>query len=162
VEKVKGLTYVLLKIMGLYFLINLVRKGLLSGLYLLFSGQMPVMSKIGYLLSGFLFFLMIYLLLSKTSYLTEMINKELDKKYKDRLEIDYRRLYQILLSLTGVIILVISLPEMVRYILEIFTVYHISLFKELPRFIAKVLEIFLGLYLIFKSHSLSTILLEKY
>src|SRR6056297_1203965 len=120
--------------MGLYFLINLVRKGLLSGLYLLFSGQMPVMSKIGYLLSGFLFFLMIYLLLSKTSYLTEMINKELDKKYKDRLEIDYRRLYQILLSLTGVIILVISLPEMVRYILFIIYLYSKNYPVLLPKF----------------------------
>jgi len=140
----------------------MIRRGLLSGLYLLFSGQMPLMSKIGYLLSGFLFLLIIYLLLFKTSYLSELINRGLDEKYKDRLEIDYRRLYQILLSLTGVIILVVSLPEMVRYILEIFTVYHISLFKELPRFIAKVIEIFLGLYLVFKSHSLSTILLEKY
>lgn len=157
----KALTKISLKIMAIYFFVTFIRRGLLSGLYMLFRNEMPFISKLILLISEAIFLLIIYFLWFKTDYLSNKITKNITEKDLSIKNMDYNLFFQMILTLTGIIIIVVSLPELIRYILELFTVNNIVLFKETPRFFAKIVELILGILLVFKSSMLADYLLMK-
>lgn len=157
----KNLTIVSLKVMAVYFFVSFIRRGLLSGIYLIFTNQMPILSKISFILSELIFLIIIYILWFKAEYVAGKITENLSIENVIAKELDYKLLLQTSLSLLGVIILAVSIPEFIRYIFEIFSVNNISIFKETPRFLAKILEIIIGFYLIYKSQSISNLIFKK-
>jgi len=151
----QNISIVSLKIMAIYFFVTFIRRGLLSGLYLVFTNQMPLLSKIGYILAELIFLVIIYLLWFRAETISHSITKHLDIENKAAKEVEYNLLFQTLLSLAGIIIIVISVPEFIRYIFEILSVPNISFFKETPRFMAKIAEILLGLFLVYRAQAIS-------
>lgn len=157
----KNLSIVSLKIMAIYFLVTFIRRGLLSGLYMVFTNQMPLLSKIGLILSELMFLIIIYFLWFKAEAIAGIITRHLDIENKVAKEIEYDLLFQTLLALAGVIIITISLPDFIRYIFEILSVAHISMFKEPPRFMSKIAEILLGLFLVYKAQKISHLIFKQ-
>lgn len=151
----KGLTVVSLKIMAVYFFVTFIRSGLLSGFYMLFTEEMPLISKLIFVISEVIFLLIIYLLWFKTDYLTERITKNITTEDLDFKNIDHEIFFQVILTLIGIIIIAVSLPELIKYILEMFTFNNIVIIKETPRFIAEIIELLIGIFLVFKSSLLA-------
>ncbi len=134
---------------------------MLSGLYMLFTDQMPLLSKIGFIISELLFLIIIYLLWFKAEAIAKMITRHMDIENKAAKEVEYDLLFQTLLTLAGVIIITISLPDLIRYIFEILSVAHISMFKETPRFMSKIAEVLLGLFLVYRAQKISHLIFDK-
>ena len=157
----KNLSIVSLKILAIYFLVTFIRRGLLSGLYMFFTNQMPLLSKIGLFLSEIIFLFIIYLLWFRAEEIAGIITRHIDIENKVAKEVEYDLLFQTLLALAGVIIITVSLPDFIRYIFEILSVSHISKFKETPRFMSKLAEILLGLFLVYRAQKISHLIFNR-
>lgn len=141
--------------MAIYFFIAFIKTDLFSGTYLVMSDQISLVTKIGYILSKLLFLSILYLLWFKSAQIASLINRSLNIENLLDKEIDYRNLFQILIALTGIIILVKAAPDFIKYILESSSSNNYTIKKELPNIVSRVLELGLGGFLFLRAANLT-------
>jgi hypothetical protein len=148
--------------MALYFFINFLRTDLFSGTYLVMSEQIALVTKFGYIISKLTFLTIIYFLWFRAAQISSIINRSLHIENLLEKEIDYRNLFQLLVALTGIIILATGVPDFIEYILESSSARNINFVRELPTLIPKIIELAIGTYLFLKAHKLTKYTFERF
>lgn len=117
--------------MAIYFFIEFIRTDLFSGTYMVMSDQIALVTKFGYILSKLLFFTILYFLWFKAAQISRLINRSLHIENLLEKEIDYKNLFQILIALSGIIIIATGAPDFIEYILESSSARNFNIVREL-------------------------------
>lgn len=148
--------------MAIYFFVEFIRTDLFSGTYMVMSDQIALVTKFGYILSKLLFFTILYFLWFKAEQISRLINRSLHIENLLEKEIDYKNLFQILIALTGIIIIATGAPDFIEYILESSSTRNFNIVREVPTLLAKIIELAVGLYLFLKAHQLTKYTFERF
>lgn len=148
--------------MAIYFFVEFIRTDLFSGTYMVMSDQIALVTKFGYILSKILFFTILYFLWFKAAQISKVINRSLHIENLLEKEIDYKNLFQIIIALSGIIILATAAPDFIEYILESSSARNFTIVRELPTLLAKIIELAIGLYLFWKAHKITKYTFERF
>src|SRR5690554_4035335 len=113
----KDTAKIFLKVLSIYYLVEFITKGLPQVFGLINSGSKINISIIlGIVISHFLYlFIAILLWYGADKIVNYMVRNEGNDSSK---RINYQKIHLIAFSLIGVVILVISIPDLIQYILE--------------------------------------------
>ena len=148
----KGIAKISINILAFYLLIEFITESIPQIFGIINSAQLMKTGMISGILVTQLLKLIIalYLWFSAEKLSSFMISN----KNKDPIKnINYRYLHLISFSVIGIVILALSIPDLVQYLLEYFNMSGRVLTNILPKTVAKIIEIILGIWLLIKPDS---------
>ena len=148
----KGIAKITIKILSLYLLIEFITESIPQIFGIINSGQsIRTGIIVGILIAQILKFIFALFLWFSAEKLSNFM---ISNKNKDPIKnINYRYLHLISFSVIGIVILALSIPDLVQYLLEYFNISGRVLTNILPKIVAKIIEIILGLWLLIKPDS---------
>lgn len=145
----KGIARLAIKILSLYFLIEFISEGIPQIIGIINSrGSLDNEMIIVFLFVHVLKFIFIIFLWFFAEWLSDKFFCDQDEKIN--ITVSQKQIYLLIFSTVGLILLVISLPNLIQYIFEYFSKTHIVSNIFFGKVGAEVIKSILGFWLLFK------------